>query len=82
MRPALASAAAWHAVYVSARRVSPVLVGREAEAGVLEGAFEAAAAGTAQVLLVGAEAGGGKSRLVSEFTTRCGTGRWCWPEGV
>ena len=70
MRPALASAAAWHAVYVSARKVSPVLVGREAEAGVLEGAFEAAAAGMAQVLLVGAEAGGGKSRLVSEFTTQ------------
>ncbi len=47
-----------------------MLVGREAEVGVLEGAFQAAAGGMAQVLLVGAEAGGGKSRLVSEFTTQ------------
>ena len=45
-----------------------MFVGREAEAGVLEGAFEAAAGGLPQVVLVGAEAGGGKSRLVSEFT--------------
>ena len=47
-----------------------MLVGREAETGVLEGAFEVAAAGMAQVVLVGAEAGGGKSRLVSEFTAQ------------
>jgi ATP/maltotriose-dependent transcriptional regulator MalT len=65
-----AFAAGWHAVYVSARRVSPVIVGREAEAGVLEGAFDAAADKMPQVVLVGAEAGGGKSRLVSEFTAR------------
>ncbi len=65
-----APAVGWHAVYVSARRVSPVIVGREAEAGVLEGAFNAAADRMPQVVLVGAEAGGGKSRLVSEFTAR------------
>jgi hypothetical protein len=65
-----ASAAGWHAVYVSARRVSPVIVGREAEAGVLAGAFDAAADRMPQVVLVWAEAGGGKSRLVSEFTAR------------
>jgi predicted ATPase len=47
-----------------------VLVGREAEAEVLGGAFEAAASGAPQVVLVGAEAGGGKSRLVSEFAAR------------
>jgi predicted ATPase len=50
--------------------VSPVILGREAEAGVLEGAFDAAADRMPQVVLVGAEAGGGKSRLVSEFTAR------------
>ncbi len=47
-----------------------MLVGREAEAGVLEGAFEAAEGGAQQVVLVGAEAGGGKSRLVGEFAAR------------
>ena len=47
-----------------------MLVGREAEADVLEGALEAAAGGALQVVLVGAEAGGGKSRLVTEFATR------------
>jgi hypothetical protein len=57
-----------------------VLVGREAEAGVLEGAFEAAAGGMPQLVLVGAEAGGAKSRLVSELPPpECGTGRSCWP---
>ena len=44
-----------------------MLVGRETETGVLEGAFEAAEGGAPQVVLVGAEAGGGKSRLVTEF---------------
>ena len=68
MRPGIRGG--WHAVYVSARRVSPVIVGREAEAGVLAGAFDAAADRMPQVVLVGAEAGGGKSRLVSEFTAR------------
>ena len=47
-----------------------MLVGREAEAGVLVGALEVAAGGMPQVVLVGAEAGGGKSRLVSEFTAQ------------
>src|SRR6266508_3927340 len=44
--------------------------GREAESGVLEGALEAAAGGMPRVVLVGAEAGGGKSRLVTEFAAR------------
>jgi hypothetical protein len=46
---------------------SPVFVGREAELAVLGRAFSAAADGTAGTVLIGADAGGGKSRLVSEF---------------
>ena len=34
----------------------------------LAGAFEDAAGGTPRTVLTGAEAGGGKSRLVTEFT--------------
>lgn len=60
----------WHPGCVFSRRVSPVLVGREDELSVLGDAFGAAAAGMPQLVLVGAEAGGAKSRLVAEFTTR------------
>ncbi len=47
--------------------VSPVFAGREAELTQLAGAFEVAADGTPRTVLLGAEAGGGKSRLVGEF---------------
>jgi hypothetical protein len=57
----------WHARAVTNRSVSPVFVGREAEIETLAGALGEAAAGRPQVVLVGAEAGGGKSRLVSEY---------------
>jgi predicted ATPase len=50
--------------------VSPVFAGREAELAVLARAFDDAANGVPGTVLVGAEAGGGKSRLVSEFTAR------------
>jgi DNA-binding CsgD family transcriptional regulator len=59
-------------VDVASGMVSPVFTGREDELAVLAGAFEAAAAGTPATVLVGAEAGGGKSRLVLEFTERLG----------
>jgi predicted ATPase len=52
---------------VTNRVMSPVFAGREAELTVLAGAFAAAAGGTPGAVLIGAEAGGGKSRLVSEF---------------
>jgi ATP/maltotriose-dependent transcriptional regulator MalT len=50
--------------------VSPVFAGREPELAVLAGAFEAAAGGTPSTVLVGAEAGGGKTRLTTEFAMR------------
>jgi DNA-binding CsgD family transcriptional regulator len=50
--------------------VSAVFAGREAELAVLVGAVADAAGGVPRAVLVGAEAGGGKSRLVAEFTAR------------
>jgi len=53
---------------MAAGLVSPVFAGREAELMLLAGAFEDAAGGAPRTVLTGAEAGGGKSRLVTEFT--------------
>jgi ATP/maltotriose-dependent transcriptional regulator MalT len=50
--------------------VSPVFAGRETELAALAGAFEAAASGAQGTVLLGGEAGGGKTRLVREFTAR------------
>ena len=52
--------------------VSPVFAGRETELTVLASAFGDAAGGLTRMVLVGAEAGGGKSRLVGEFAARLG----------
>jgi hypothetical protein len=49
---------------------SPVFVGRTAELAALGHAFRAAADGTAGTVLITADAGGGKSRLVSEFAAQ------------
>src|SRR6266516_930810 len=57
---------------MAAGLVSPVFAGREAELTLLAGAFEDAAGGTPRTVLTGAEAGGGKSRLVAEFTATVG----------
>jgi DNA-binding CsgD family transcriptional regulator/tetratricopeptide (TPR) repeat protein len=55
---------------MSARLSSPILIGRMPEMGALEAAFGRAAAGSPAVVLVGGEAGIGKSRLVQEFADR------------
>ncbi|MEV7965698.1 AAA family ATPase [Sphaerisporangium sp. NPDC088356] len=47
--------------------VSPVFVGREAELGTLSEAFEQARKQAASAVLLGGEAGGGKTRLVTRF---------------
>ena len=60
----------WHPGIVISRRVSPVLVGRDAELEMLMGLLGEASGGTPGTVLLGAEVGGGKSRLVAEFTVR------------
>ncbi len=55
---------------VGLREGSAVLVGRVAELAALDAAFERVRAGRPAAVLIGGEAGVGKSRLVSEFTVR------------
>jgi DNA-binding NarL/FixJ family response regulator len=50
--------------------VSPVVVGRDGELAVLSAALDSAVAGDPAVVLVGGEAGVGKTRLVDEATAR------------
>ena len=52
------------------RAASPTLVGRVEELGILEAARKRAADGDPAVVLVGGEAGVGKTRLVAELTSR------------
>lgn len=54
---------------VETRSVSPVFVGRAEELKTLNDALARAAAGEPQALLLGGEAGVGKTRLVEEFAT-------------
>jgi predicted ATPase len=55
------------------RVASPTFVGRVAELQTLEAATRRAADGDPAVVLVGGEAGVGKTRLVAELTARCAT---------
>jgi DNA-binding CsgD family transcriptional regulator/tetratricopeptide (TPR) repeat protein len=50
--------------------ISPVFAGRGAELAALTGAFQEAAGGTPRTVLLGGEAGVGKSRLAGEFAAR------------
>ena len=53
-----------------ARVLCPILIGRESELSALEDALLAALRGDGGVVIVGGEAGMGKTRLVNELTTR------------
>lgn len=55
---------------VTGRMVSPVFAGRETELTMLANAFRQAASATPTAILIGGEAGAGKSRLVGEFAAR------------
>ncbi|HET6988878.1 MAG TPA: AAA family ATPase [Kribbella sp.] len=55
---------------MSGRISSPTLIGRDFELAELWGAWERASSGTPAVLLVGGEAGVGKTRLVNEFSSQ------------
>ena len=57
-------------IEMSRRGVSPVLVGRAAEMASLEAAFETVRQGSPAALLIGGEAGVGKTRLMAEFAVR------------
>jgi ATP/maltotriose-dependent transcriptional regulator MalT len=61
---------AWHAGGVRAHEVSPAFVGRKAELSTLADACDRARGGTPGAVLLGGEAGGGKTRLVDEFAAR------------
>lgn len=65
-----------------ARRLSsPLFVGRSEELGLLLSMADAAASGRASLVLVGGEAGVGKSRLVAEVATRLRDDDWLVLEG-
>ncbi|WP_281286873.1 ATP-binding protein [Nonomuraea turkmeniaca] len=53
------------------RSVSPVFVGREGELGALAESFDDARKGKVTAVLLGGEAGVGKTRLVQRFAERC-----------
>jgi len=55
---------------VSSRSVSPIFVGRQYELARLRSAFARTVTGEPQTVLIGGEAGIGKSRLVEEFAIR------------
>ena len=55
---------------VSSRSVSPIFVGRQYELARLRSAFARTVTGQPQTVLIGGEAGIGKSRLVEEFGAR------------
>ena len=57
---------------MTANVVSPILVGRAGQLATLEAALAEAGRGRPATVLIGGEAGIGKSRLVTEFAARAG----------
>src|ERR1700684_648660 len=68
--PAAGPAAAWHPGDMAARTRSPVLVGPGEQLAMLEAALAPSRPEGTSVVLIGGEAGVGKSRLMAEFTAR------------
>jgi predicted ATPase len=60
-----------------ARMTSPTFVGRRMERSRLDAALERAAAGEPSLVLIGGDAGIGKTRLLSEFVAAGLVTRWC-----
>src|SRR5262249_39164345 len=56
-------------IVMSRRGASPVLVGRAAEMAALEAALDTVRQGEPAAVLIGGEAGMGKTRLIAEFIT-------------
>jgi DNA-binding NarL/FixJ family response regulator/tetratricopeptide (TPR) repeat protein len=69
-RPGARTGAAWHPEDMAARSTSPVLVGREEQLATLEAALGPSDRDGPSVVLIGGEAGVGKSRLMREFAAR------------
>lgn len=68
------------------RLVSPLMIGREPEMSALEDAFTDASSGVQRTVLISAEAGGGKTRLIREATRRLAGDAtvlqgWCLDQG-
>lgn len=61
---------AWQCCFMAVGLTSPVLVGRDGQLAVLEQVFDGVRAGSPGVVLLGGEAGAGKTRLVTEFGSR------------
>jgi hypothetical protein len=68
--PSRGNTASWHPGDLAPRATSPVLVGRAEQLAVLDAALTPSRRGGPSVVLIGGEAGVGKSRLVSEFAAR------------
>jgi predicted ATPase len=68
--PARGNAAVGNPGDAAARAASPVIVGRAEQLALLEAALDPARSGGPSAVLIGGEAGVGKSRLVSEFAAR------------
>jgi DNA-binding CsgD family transcriptional regulator len=62
---------------MSGRASSPVLIGRDEQMAALEAAFGTARQGGPSAVLLGGEAGVGKSRLVSEFSQAAAAAQAC-----
>ncbi len=61
------TAAAWHPVPMGVGLISPVMVGRGEQLAVLRQVFDRVCAGSPAMVLLGGEAGAGKTRLIAEF---------------